>query len=128
MDNPQTQPARVVLVVEDEFLVREYAAGILADSGFEVVQARDAYEALATLEIRSDIEVLFTDVNMPGQLDGFGLSREVARRWPHVSRLVTSGLVNRAEARSKTDDVFIAKPYQPEDVVENIRDLLQRRH
>jgi DNA-binding NtrC family response regulator len=114
------QPA-TVLVVEDDFLVRSFAAEVLAENGFGVIEARNAEEALAKLERHPEVAVLFTDVNMPGALDGLDLAREVASRYPHVSRLVTSG---RIRPNAIEYARFLPKPYRPDEVVQNIRELL----
>jgi DNA-binding NtrC family response regulator len=118
--------ANAVLVVEDEFLIRQYTANAFEDSGFEVSEARNAEEALRILEQNPDVDVLFTDINMPGKLNGLDLAYEVARRWPHVNRVVTSGRVDRGPL---DDDItYVEKPYEPEKVAENIRRLLRTRH
>jgi DNA-binding NtrC family response regulator len=121
---PNTSGA-AILIVEDEFLLREFAADVLADSGFAVFQARDADQALVVLAENPDIEILFTDINMPGSMDGLGLSREVARRYPRIRRLITSGRINMSAPEELRNGVrFIEKPYMPRDVVRLIRDML----
>lgn len=87
-----------LLLVEDEVLVRWAAATVLRDAGFQVFDVERADEALPILEGRSDIAVVFTDINMPGRLDGRALAFEVKRRWPGIGLLVTSeisGAANR---------------------------------
>jgi two-component system, response regulator PdtaR len=124
-----TSEARgVVLLVEDEVLLREDAADILEDGGFEVLQAGDAEEALALLEERS-ADVLFTDVNLPGQ-DGLRLARMVHERWPEMGLLITSGRARISPDEMPDDGRFIGKPYLPRAVVATVEDLLagQRRH
>ena len=111
---------KVVLVVEDEFLIREDTADILASDGFEVMQAAAAEEALDLIVERPEISVLFTDVNLPG-MNGLALARQVLNRWPHIRVLVTSGHIN-----PKVDEIpgeFIGKPYMPEMVVATVREL-----
>jgi len=101
--------AILVLLVEDELLVRTIACEGLEEAGFEVVEANDAAEALQILNQRSDVGVLFTDVNMPGALDGLDLAELVHKRWPAIRLVVTSG---RSLARAVPDDGrFITKPY-----------------
>ena len=80
MDNPL-----VILLVEDEVLVRMVAADVLSDAGFTVLESASAEEALMLLETRPDVQVLFTDVNMPGALDGLGLAQAVHDRSPRGS-------------------------------------------
>lgn len=118
----------VVLVVEDEVLVREDAADILEHGGFEVLQAGDAEEALALLEERS-ADVLFTDVNLPGE-DGLRLARAVHERWPEMGVLITSGRARISPDEMPDDGRFIGKPYLARAVVATVNDLLagQRRH
>ena len=81
----------VVLVVEDEFLVRMYAAEMIKDAGYDVVEAINADHAIAILETRSDIRVVFTDVQLPGSMDGLKLAQAVRNRWPPVHIVITSG-------------------------------------
>ena len=75
----------VALVVEDEMLLRLHAAALLEEHGFAVLEAANATEALNVLQSRSDVRLLFTDIQMPGALDGMDLVREVHARWPRVS-------------------------------------------
>ena len=115
----------VVLVVEDEPLVRMYAVDVLEDAGLVVVEAGTADEALGILENRQDVSILFTDVKMPGSLDGFGLAQIVNERWPEIMILITSGHFRPEEDRIATG-TFIPKPYPPGKVVATIRDLAHR--
>lgn len=84
----------VVLIVEDEFLIRLHAAQIIEDAGFDVIEASNADEAIPILEARSDITVLFTDIQMPGSMDGLRLAAAVKGRWPPIKIVATSGIVN----------------------------------
>ena len=81
----------VVLIVEDEPLVRVGACNMIEDAGFEVIEAASADEAIRILESRSDIRVVFTDVHMPGTMDGLRLAHAVRGRWPPIKIIVTSG-------------------------------------
>jgi CheY-like chemotaxis protein len=81
----------LVLIVEDEFLVRIDAADMVRAGGFEVVEAADADEAIEILETRSDIAVVFTDIQMPVSIDGLELARAVRGRWPPIKIIATSG-------------------------------------
>jgi DNA-binding NtrC family response regulator len=103
--------ALTILVVEDEILVRELSVGELKDAGFEVAEAGSAGEALGVLETGAAIAVLFTDVNMPGQLDGLGLAHLVHERWPDVRLIVTSGGEKVGLADLPDKGRFIAKPF-----------------
>jgi CheY-like chemotaxis protein len=113
----------VVLIVEDEFLLRMNAAEMIGDSGFDVVEAGNADEAIAILEARPDIHVVFTDIQMPGSMDGLKLARFVRGRWPPIKIVATSGFV-----KVGTDDLpegsrFLPKPYRPEQIVATLREL-----
>lgn len=124
MNLRSTASRAVILLVEDEPMVRLVGADLLEDAGFEVVEAADGDEALSILETRPDVRVLFTDINMPGSLDGLELARVVHERWPQVQLLVTSG---RFQLRS--DDIpnngqFVPKPYEPAAVVRKLRAML----
>jgi CheY-like chemotaxis protein len=119
----QSQAAPVVLVVEDEFLVRDYAADILEEAGFQTLLASDADEALLLLAGRSDIRVLFTDINLNSRTDGIELAREVAARWPDVGVLVTSGHARPGAGAMPADSAFISKPYPPRSVVALVQQL-----
>jgi CheY-like chemotaxis protein len=114
----------VVLLVEDEPLVRMFGADVLEEAGFEVLEAVDGDAALAVLEARPDINVLFTDVNMPGSLDGLDLARLVHARRPDIKLLIASGQV-----RLGADDIpdagrFLPKPYAPDAILREIRGLV----
>jgi CheY-like chemotaxis protein len=114
----------VVLVVEDEFLIRISAVEIIEDAGFEVLQAADADEALEILQVRTDIRVIFTDIHMPGSMDGLRLAHAVRGRWPPIKIIATSGRVN-----VRIDDLpdggrFVPKPYHPEEIARTLRELV----
>ncbi len=113
----------VILVVEDEVIIRMGAVALLEDAGFAVLEAGNAHDAVAILEGRNDIRAIFTDVNMPGTMDGMKLARMVRGRWPPIHLIVTSGLV-AAERDLPHGGRFIRKPYDPEQVVAAVRELL----
>jgi DNA-binding NtrC family response regulator len=109
-----------VLVVEDDPLVRFAAAEILVDAGFKTIEAADAAQALELL--RSDdrtINILLTDVRMPGRMNGFELSLVAKRKWPELRVIVTSGFFDREEVPSGTN--FLPKPYSAADLVTRVR-------
>ena len=83
-----------MLIVEDEFLLRIDAVDMIADAGFEVVEAGNADQAIEILEARRDITVVFTDIQMPGSMDGLKLARAVRGRWPPIKIIATSGHAN----------------------------------
>src|ERR1700722_1688913 len=101
----------IVLVVEDEGLVRQMSADELADAGYQVLEAANSQEAIAILESGVRVAVLFTDVNMPGELDGLELAHLVHDRWPPVRLLVTSGGARTGPDDMPDDGRFISKPY-----------------
>ena len=114
-------PAPLVLIVEDEPLVRELAGAAITDAGFDVVEAANAQEALEILNDRQDIGVLCTDVNMPGPLDGLALARLVHERWPAIRLVVTSG---RPLSELVPDDGrFVAKPYTLDTLAQSVIDV-----
>lgn len=125
MSLPQSSSSRaVVLVVDDEPVVRMCVAGELQASGFEVVEAESADEALTALESRSDVRAMFTDINMPGEGDGLALAHAVHERWPAVRLVVTSGRVKPESDELPEDGCFIAKPYAPEAVAHVLRRMI----
>jgi CheY-like chemotaxis protein len=107
----QAPGAPTILVVEDEGLVRQMSVDELADAGYQVLEAANSREAIDILEAGVGVAVLFTDVNMPGDLDGLGLARLVHERWPNVRLLVTSGGQRAGPEDVPDDGLFIAKPY-----------------
>lgn len=109
-----------VLLVEDEPLVRVVACESLEDAGYDVLEARDAAEALQLMTTRDDVGVLFTDVNMPGAFDGLTLAELIHARWPDVKLVITSG---RPLDRAVPDDgTFLRKPYTLNEMTRAIRD------
>lgn len=119
-----TKAARVVLVVEDEVLVRMLACEFLSDGGFHSLEAVNAQEALALIEARPDIALMFTDVDMPGEFNGAGLAHLVSMRKPALKIIVTSGAKMLAASDLPSGARFIPKPYSPTDVLQAIDDLL----
>lgn len=101
----------VVLVVEDEGLVRLMAVDLLEDEGFTVIEAATADEAWTILETRDDIAILFTDVEMPGSMNGLDLAGRVAARWPHIRLVITSGRVRLSNQAVPNHGQFVPKPY-----------------
>jgi CheY-like chemotaxis protein len=123
-------PARpTILVVEDEVLVRMSVANYLRDCGYRVIEAGDGDEALAILESDTRIDILFTDVQMPGKVDGFGLARWVRRERRGVKVILTSGVTRTSEAAGDLceEGPMLAKPYDHSDLERRIRLLLANR-
>ncbi|HEX3753676.1 MAG TPA: response regulator [Rhizomicrobium sp.] len=86
----------IVLIVEDELLLRMNAVQIIEEAGLEVVEASNAHDAISILETRDDIRVVFTDIQMPGSMDGLALAWAVRNRWPPIAIIITSGKVRPA--------------------------------
>src|ERR1700678_4238355 len=113
----------VVLVVEDEFLIRMHAAEMIEEAGFEVVEASNADEAVAILEARLDVAVVFTDVQMPGSMDGLKLALAVRDRWPPIHIVATSGFVDVRTGDLPEGGRFLPKPYSPTQIIGTLREL-----
>src|SRR5258708_8345733 len=114
----------VVLIVEDEFLLRMNAVDMIEAAGFEVVEAANADEAIEILESRRDIGVVFTDIQMPGSMDGLKLARAVRGRWPPDQIIATSGHVHVSETELPEGGRVLAKPYNPMQVTGVLRELI----
>jgi CheY-like chemotaxis protein len=109
-----------VLIVEDELLVRLNAVRTIENAGFKVIEAANADEAIRILESRRDIRVIFTDINMPGSMDGLKLAHAVRHRWPPIKIIVTSGRDDVSEQDLPAGGRFIAKPYDPTQITDAI--------
>jgi CheY-like chemotaxis protein len=118
------QAKPVILVVEDNELLRLHAADLLEEHGFGVVEAENADAALKLLETRDDVRLLFTDIQMPGSCDGMDLAREVHARWPSILLVITSGQIKPAQAEIPDDGHFIGKPYRANDLLSEMNDML----
>jgi CheY-like chemotaxis protein len=106
----------IVLIVEDEFLLRMSAVAMIEDAGFEVLQAGDADEAITMLESRSDIRLVFTDIQMPGSMDGLKLAAAVKGRWPPIKIIATSGRHLIRDSDLPEGALFLSKPYTSEGI------------
>jgi two-component system, response regulator PdtaR len=113
-----------VLVVEDDVLLRMDAVDIIRNAGFEAVEAANADEAIAILEARPNIHVVFTDIQMPGSMDGLKLAKFVKYRWPPIKIVATSGLVKVSREDLPAGGRFLAKPYTPAEVIRTLHELL----
>ncbi|HEV7718892.1 MAG TPA: response regulator [Arsenicitalea sp.] len=112
-----------VLVVEDEFLIRMGIVDTIQHAGFEIFEASNADEAILLLEAHPDIAVLFTDIDMPGSMDGLKLAAAVRRRWPPVKIIVTSGHVKMRQEDLPFDGLFFPKPYDHDIILSTLREL-----
>ena len=114
----------IVLIVEDESLIRMSAVEMVEDAGYIAVEAASADEAIAILETRNDICVVFTDINMPGSMDGLKLARAIRDRWPTMHLIVTSGLTTPDECDLPANGKFFRKPYEAAQITSALRELL----
>jgi CheY-like chemotaxis protein len=117
----QVVPVPTVLVVEDETLVLLTICEALRFEGYEVLTAFNADEAIQILESRNDINTVFTDIEMPGSMDGLRLAAAVRDRWPPINIVVTSGRFRPGNAQMPTNTQFVDKPYQTADVLTAFR-------
>ena len=117
------QIAPVILIVEDEALVRLSAIGMFEDAGFRMIEAGNSDEALELLETDCDVQLLFTDVNMPGTIDGLALARQVRDRWPHIGIMVASAKPMLQPDELPAGSRFEQKPYSSDTVVRHAREL-----
>ena len=115
--------ALLVLVVDDDFLLRLNAVFLLEEAGYDTLQAGSADEAIALLEVRSDIKVVVTDINMPGSMDGLALAHAVRHRWPPVELVLTSGYVRVLDEDMPERGLFLGKPYMPTELIRMVQSL-----
>ena len=114
----------VVLVVEDELMLRMRAVDIVQDAGFESVEAISADEAMAILESRDDITCLFTDIQMPGSMDGLKLAHVTHARWPHIKIILVSGQIAVTDTDKPEDSRFFPKPLEIEQMVTELKEMV----
>ena len=113
-----------VLIVEDEMMLRMRAVDIVEDAGFSPVQAVNADQALSILESRSDISLLFTDIQMPGSMDGLKLAHAVHDRWPAIKIILVSGQVTPSDAERPTDSRFFGKPLSDDQMIAELQAMV----
>jgi CheY-like chemotaxis protein len=116
----------VVLIVEDELLLRMDAVDMMGAAGFEAIEAGTADEAIEILEARPDISVVFTDIQIPGSMDGLKLARAIRGRWPPIKIVATSGRLHVRETDLPEGGRFLPKPYSPREVTGVLRELTGR--
>lgn len=114
----------VVLVVEDDSIIRMGAVDLVLSAGYDALEASGADEAIRILESRSDIDLVFTDVQMPGTMDGIKLSHYIRDRWPPVRLLVASGNAILEESSLPTGSRFFPKPYDDHAITDAMAHLL----
>jgi CheY-like chemotaxis protein len=114
----------IVLVVEDEMLLRMRAVYMVEDAGFTSVEAADADEAVAILESRSDIALLLTDIQMPGSMDGLKLAHAVRERWPPIKIILASGQVKLTNIDLPADSRFFGKALEAKVVIAQMQAMI----
>lgn len=114
-----------MLVVEDEPLLRLSAVDMLEDAGFDVVEAPNSAEALKILETRPDIQLVFSDIDMPDGIDGLTMAAMIRNRWPPIKIVLTSGHVAPDIARLPAECRFYAKPYRPWQIIDTLKSFAQ---
>jgi CheY-like chemotaxis protein len=124
--DPDSPDKPTILVVEDEVLIRMSVADYLRGCGYRVVEAGNGDEALAILATDTPVDILFTDVQMPGSVDGFGLARWIRRERRNVKVILTSGVARASEAAADLceEGPMLAKPYDHSELERRIRLLL----
>lgn len=129
MDHEQFSKLKepIALVVDDEPLILMDTSDMIADEGYAVVEASTADEAYEFLDRHSSLQLLFTDVQMPGELDGFGLARKVQARWPHICVIVASGMAKPRPGDLPSNAHFVSKPVSAQLVHDMIREHCARK-
>jgi CheY-like chemotaxis protein len=113
-----------VLIVEDEFLLRADAGDFMRDAGFIVYEAGNADEAIALLELHEGIRAVFTDIQMPGPMDGLKLAHYVRGRWPPIKLIITSGRAKPRAEDMPAGSGFFDKPYLLENVAASLQAMI----
>jgi CheY-like chemotaxis protein len=114
----------VVLVVEDEMMLRMRAVNMVEDAGYAPVEALDTGEAVAILESRSDIALMCTDIQLPGSMDGLGLAHTVHKRWPAIKIILVSGQLNPSSIDLPPCSRFFGKPLQAWQIIAELRSMI----
>jgi len=117
---PTSQP--IALVVDDEPLIRMDTADLVADEGFQVIEARTVDDAYKFLKKYQSLQLVITDIQTPGAMDGCELAWEVTKRWPHICVIVASGAVRPGDGDLPPRAIFVAKPISPDVVHEAIEE------
>ena len=118
-----------ILLVDDDFLIRLMLSEALEDAGFGVRQAEDGDEAAALVDTEERFDLMVTDIQMPGRLDGLRLGRRVREKHPALPIIYTTGRpdVMRDRSRLGPHDAFVAKPYGPADIIGIATRMLHRQ-
>jgi CheY-like chemotaxis protein len=119
----ETSHRPVVLAVEDEPLILMLAVDMIRAAGFEPLWASNADEAISILESRDDIRIVFTDISMPGSMDGIKLAQAVRGRWPPIKIIVTSAFSLGERKLLPVGSEFIPKPYNAAQISDALHSL-----
>ncbi len=111
----------IILTVEDELLISEYLRRILESGGHRVIATFDADEAIDVPERRRDIELVITDINMPGSMDGLRLAAAIRDRWPPIHLIIVTGVAPPSSSDLPSGSLFIPKPYAPADILSGVQ-------
>ena len=122
----QSRGLPAVLIVEDDYLIRMDAVDMIRDAGFKTYDASSADQAILLMDQHSDIGILFTDIDMPGSMDGLKLAAYVRDRWPPVVIIVASGATGVDHKMLPTGASFFPKPYQTSLISRSLRDIASR--
>ncbi len=112
-----------VLVVEDEPMLLLFAVDVVEEAGYEAISAANADDAIKILNARDDIRIIFTDIRMPGSMDGLKLAAAARNRWPPIEIIVTSGHLSAAPLDLPERGLFFCKPYRTEHIINALREL-----
>ena len=117
----EMQSKVIVLVVEDEPILRMMGVHLVEEAGFEAMEAGNADRAVEILESRSDVRIVFTDIDMPGSMDGMKLAAAVRNRWPPIEIILTSGYYDLKKSELPARSVFFRKPYNNDEIIETLQ-------
>jgi CheY-like chemotaxis protein len=120
----RTKIPPIVLIVEDDMILRMRSVDIVEDAGYTPVEAVDADEALGILQSRSDIALLFTDIQMPGSMDGLQLAHAVCERWPQLKIILVSGQLKLSSAEIPRDSRFFGKPLVSRQIIAEMQGMI----
>jgi CheY-like chemotaxis protein len=120
----RTKIPPIVLIVEDDMILRMRSVDIVEDAGYTPVEAVDADEALGILQSRSDIALLFTDIQMPGSMDGLQLAHAVYERWPQLKIILVSGQLKLSSAEIPRDSRFFGKPLVSGQIITEMQGMI----
>ena len=124
----RSAPPPVILVVEDEMMLRMLAMDMVEDAGFTAVEAVNADQAITILEARSDIAMLFSDIQMPGSIDGMKLAYAVHQRWPLIKILLVSGQMDLSKCEKPLNSRFFGKPLVARHIIAELQEMIGQKH